>query len=153
MYDRVVPEGASPWRRRVVGAQAFYYTLTGVWPVIHMASFEAVTGPKVDDWLVKMVGLLAAAIGLSLGAAVLRGETRNAVVGTLALTSAMAFAAIDLWYGLSGRISPIYLADAAVQIGIIAALAWSSRSRRYPTSNPPNAGPLSTDPSVPNREP
>lgn len=73
-----------------------------------MPSFEAVTGPKVDDWLVKMVGLLAAAIGLSLGAAVLRGETGSAVAGTLALTSAMAFAAIDLWYGLSGRISPIY---------------------------------------------
>jgi energy-converting hydrogenase Eha subunit E len=129
MDDLVVPEGALPWRRRVIGAQAFYYTVTGIWPVIHMASFEAVTGPKVDDWLVKMVGLLAAAIGLSLGTAVFRGQTQGAVVGTLAVTSAAAFAGIDLWYGLSGRISPIYLADSALQIGIIAALAWSPRSR------------------------
>ena len=128
MYRSSPTERTSPWRRRVIGAQAFYYAVTGLWPVIHMASFEAVTGPKVDDWLVKMVGLLAAAIGLSLGTAVFRGETRSVAVGALALTSAMAFAAIDLWYGLSGRISPIYFADAAVEIGIIGALASLPRS-------------------------
>jgi hypothetical protein len=112
----------SGWHTRVVAAQAAYYAATGVWPIFHLRSFEAVTGPKVDDWLVHMVGLLAAAIGASLGTAVLRGETQAAAVGTLAMTSAFAFAAIDLWYGLSGRISPIYLGDAAVQVGLMLAL-------------------------------
>jgi hypothetical protein len=59
---------------------------------------------------------------------VLRGQTGSALVGTLALTSAMSFAAVDLWYWLGGRISPIYLTDAAVQIGTIGILAWPRRS-------------------------
>ncbi|VTR52312.1 Uncharacterised protein [Sphingobacterium thalpophilum] len=45
--------------------QGIYYCLTGIWPVIHISSFMAVTGPKTDLWLVKMVGLLSLAIGLS----------------------------------------------------------------------------------------
>jgi hypothetical protein len=110
------------WRRRVIAAQALYYVVTGLWPLFHLRSFEAVTGPKTDDWLVHTVGLLAAAIGASLGTAVLRRQTQGAVVSTLATTSAFAFAAIDLWYGLSGRIPPIYLADAAAQLGLIVLL-------------------------------
>jgi hypothetical protein len=113
---------ASSWRRLVIAAQASYYVVTGLWPIIHLRSFEVVTGPKEDDWLVHTVGLLAAAIGGSLGTAVLRFETHGAAVTALAMTSALAFAAIDLWYGLNGRISPIYLADAVVELGLIALL-------------------------------
>jgi energy-converting hydrogenase Eha subunit E len=120
---------ASRWRPRVIGAQALYYAVTGIWPVLHMPSFEAVTGPKVDDWLVRMVGLLALAIGVSLGAAVVRHQAREPLVDVLAFSSALAFAGIDLWYGLSGRIAAIYLADAAVQLAIIGALAWLPRPR------------------------
>lgn len=112
-------------RRRVLTVQAVYYVVTGIWPVVHLPSFEAVTGPKTDDWLVHTVGLLAAAIGLSLGTAVLRDEANDPVVGTLAVTGALAFAAIDLWYGLAGRIAPIYLADAAVQLILIVLLLWT----------------------------
>jgi uncharacterized membrane protein YecN with MAPEG domain len=115
------------WRRRVISVQAVYYVVTGIWPVIHLSSFEAVTGPKVDDWLVHTVGLLATAIGLSLGIAVLRDESDDRVVGALAVTSALAFASIDLWYGLSGLISPVYLADAAVQVVLIVLVLSSTR--------------------------
>jgi hypothetical protein len=44
-------------------------------------------------------------------------------VVVLAAGSATAFAGIDLWYGLSGRISPIYLADAAVELCLLLGLA------------------------------
>ena len=111
-----------PLVRLVVGGQAAYYVLTGIWPVMHMASFEAVTGPKVDDWLVQMVGLLATTIGVTLAVAV-RARRWGAEVRTLAIVSALSFAAIDLRYALSGRISPIYLADAVVEIAIVAVLA------------------------------
>jgi hypothetical protein len=50
-------------QRSVLRAQGGYYLVTGLWPLVHLASFEAITGPKVDDWLVRMVGLLAAVIG------------------------------------------------------------------------------------------
>jgi hypothetical protein len=112
----------SDLRKRLIAGQAVYYVVTGIWPVIHLRSFEAVTGPKADDWLVHMVGLLAAVIGITLGAAVLSDQTRGTVASTLAITSASAFAAIDLWYGLSGQISAIYLGDAAVQVGLISLL-------------------------------
>jgi hypothetical protein len=102
--------------------QSAYYMLTGIWPVLHMPSFEAITGPKVDDWLVRMVGLLAATIGVSLWLA-LRARRWTADIRALAILSALSFAAIDLRYGLGGRISPIYLADAAVELAIAAALA------------------------------
>jgi hypothetical protein len=110
-----------------MGGQAGYYFLTGVWPLLHMRSFEAVTGPKADDWLVRMVGLLAAVIGATLGVAVRRDHVELSEIRLLAATSAVAFAAIDLWYGLSGRISPIYLADVLPQLIFIAAAALGTR--------------------------
>jgi hypothetical protein len=112
------------WRRRLLALQAGYYGITGVWPLVHLRSFEAVTGPKTDDWLVHMVGLLAAAIGLVLGVSVRRGSVQTPEVTLLAISSALAFTAIDLWYGLTGRISPIYLGDAVVQICLILGLLF-----------------------------
>jgi ABC-type branched-subunit amino acid transport system permease subunit len=114
----------STWRRRLLTLQAGYYGITGVWPIVHLRSFEAVTGPKTDDWLVHMVGLLAAAIGLVLGVSVRRGSVQTPEITLLAISSALAFAAIDLWYGLTGRISPIYLGDAVVQICLILGLLF-----------------------------
>lgn len=112
MHDR--------WRRRLIGIQAVYYGITGLWSLVHLASFELVTGPKIDDWLVHMVGLLAAVIGMVLGLAAARNHGRSPEVVTLAAGSALAFAAIDLWYGLSGRISSVYLADAVLQFCLVA---------------------------------
>lgn len=105
-------------RNSVLRTQGFYYVLTGLWPVIHMPSFEAITGPKVDDWLVKMVGLLAAVIGSTLSLASQRAN-QSLEIFWLAVSSALAFTVIDVWYALGGRISPIYLADAAVEIAIV----------------------------------
>jgi hypothetical protein len=37
-------------------AQSIYYIATGLWPVFNLRSFERVTGPKTDGWLVKQAG-------------------------------------------------------------------------------------------------
>ncbi|HEU4681833.1 MAG TPA: hypothetical protein VFS51_08810 [Gemmatimonadales bacterium] len=124
------------WRARALTLQSVYYLVTGLWPVIHFPSFEAVTGPKTDDWLVHTVGVLAAAIGLSLGVAVVRAQTQAEPVTTLAIASALAFAGIDLVYGLSGRISPIYLVDAGVQFALVLVLSLTTRSAREPPVSP-----------------
>jgi hypothetical protein len=101
--------------------QAGYYIATGIWPLVSMRSFEAVTGPKTDRWLVRMVGLLAASIGTSIVVGLqeeqVRDETR-----VLAICSAASFTLIDTVYALKGRISKLYLADAAVEIAFIASL-------------------------------
>jgi hypothetical protein len=74
-----------------------------------------------------MVGLLAAVIGATLGVAVKndRGYVLDIVV--LAAGAAMAFAGIDLWYGLNGRISRIYLADATLELALLAGLVGTRR--------------------------
>jgi energy-converting hydrogenase Eha subunit E len=105
----------------VLYVQGGYYLVTGLWPLVHLASFEAITGPKVDDWLVRMVGLLAAVIGATLVVAA-RHEARTSEIYVLAIGSALAFAAIDTWYALQGQIAPVYLADAVVELGVVALL-------------------------------
>ena len=115
--------------RYVLGGQAAYYLLTGIWPVLDMDSFEAVTGPKVDDWLVTMVGLLVTTIGITLAIAV-RARRWTPEIRALAILSALSFIAIDLTYALSGRISPIYLADAVAEAVIAGALGLSILTAR-----------------------
>jgi hypothetical protein len=71
---------------------------------------------------------LAVAIGVVLGVATARNRVRSPEVVLLAAASAAAFAAIDLWYGSSGRISPVYLADAGLQICLIGGLLLTRRT-------------------------
>ena len=105
-----------------VGQGAFYLA-TGVWPLVHDRSFQAVTGPKVDVWLVKTVGCLVSVIGGVLLAAGVRRSVPTEL-RAIAAGSAAALAAIDIVYASRGRIFPIYLADAAVEIGLVA--AWGA---------------------------
>lgn len=110
-------------RRAALQFQAAYYVGTGLWPLASRRSFEAVTGPKVDWWLVQMVGLLAATIGTAI--AVGTREQRPApAIRTLAVLSAFSFAGIDIAYVARRRISPIYLGDAAVELALIAAIMF-----------------------------
>jgi hypothetical protein len=101
-------------------AQAIYFLTTGIWPLVSMRTFEKVTGPKVDEWLVRMVGLLAATIGvgLSVGA---RRDPRAPEIRTMGLLSALSFGAVDIYYVLRRRISPVYLLDAVAEGVFIAA--------------------------------
>ena len=101
--------------------QGAFYVLTGLWAIVHLPSFEAVTGPKTDDWLVKTVGVLVTAIG---GVLVLAGRRRRVTDELLLLGagSALGLAAIDLVYVTSGTIAPIYLLDAGVEM--LLALLW-----------------------------
>ena len=102
-------------RRDVALAQGSLYLVTGLWPILHYRSFERVTGPKRDDWLVKTTGGLIAAIGASLLAD--RGDGR----GILGPASAAVLAAADVVYASRRRISRVYLLDAIAEVAIIGA--------------------------------
>lgn len=107
-----------PNARAALRFQAAYYVVTGIWPLLSRRSFEAVTGPKADWWLVQMVGLLAATVGTALAVGA-REERPAPAVRTLAILSALSFAGIDTLHALRGRISKIYLADAAVEAALV----------------------------------
>lgn len=105
-------------RKFTLLTQSTYYLLTGIWPVIHLPSFMAVTGSKTDIWLVEMVALLTIAISIQLIAHINYKQSSP----TLAVTTALSFLVIDSHYALNGTISKIYLGDAAVQLAFLIAL-------------------------------
>jgi hypothetical protein len=102
---------------RIAWIQGLYYLVTGVWPIIHIQSFLIVTGPKVDLWLVKTVGVLITVIGgVLLSASRARRITDEIIL--LAAGSALGLAIIDVVY--ARHISSVYLADAAAELCLVA---------------------------------
>jgi hypothetical protein len=108
--------------------QGLYYVLTGLWSVVSIRTFQWVTGPKSDLWLVKSVGILLGVIGGVLSVAGLRRQTEPEI-SLLAVGSALGMAGIDVVYVTRRRISPVYLVDALVEV--IFVVSWVvSRTRR-----------------------
>jgi hypothetical protein len=94
--------------------------------LVSRRTFEAVTGPKKDFWLAQTVGVLVAFVGSVL---VLSGKRSR--VGQdarwLAASSSAGPAAIDAVYVARGRISKVYLADAAIEAALVS--AWIAYGR------------------------
>jgi len=111
--------GAPDIGRTLALVQGAYFLVTGIWALVSIGTFQKVTGPKTDLWLVKTVGVLVGVIGAVLGWAGMR-ERVTASERLLAVGSAAGLTAIDVIYVLRGRISPVYLLDAALEVGLIA---------------------------------
>ncbi|HYE19413.1 MAG TPA: hypothetical protein VEA69_13265 [Tepidisphaeraceae bacterium] len=115
----------------VAWAQAGYFVLTGVWPIVHVRSFMAVTGPKRDVWLVRTLGALISAVGASITTGALRGGANpSPELLTLAIGSAAALGAADVVYVARGTIARIYLADAVAEAVLIGAWVWAAWAGR-----------------------
>lgn len=111
------------WTFRI---QSLYYIASGALALVAMPLFLAITGPKTDLWLVRMVGLLAVTIGVSLGAAA-RQKRISADSIVLAIGAAASFTGIDVTYVVLHRISSVYLADAAVEIMLVSSICLALR--------------------------
>jgi hypothetical protein len=110
-----------PTRRVVAGSQAAYYLTTGILPLASRRAFESITGPKRDFWLVQTVGALVGVTGASLALAARDSRAvEEASIKTLAIGSALSLAAVDVVFVARGRISPIYLLDAAAELVLVA---------------------------------
>jgi hypothetical protein len=103
--------------------QGGYFLLTGIWPIVSIVTFQLVTGPKVDLWLVKTFGVLVAGVGVSL----ISGCRGNppAEIAVLGIVTAIGLAAAEINYVLRQRISPVYLADAALEGVFVAGWVWT----------------------------
>ena len=104
-------------------AQGAFYTASGVWPIVDLESFETVTGPKPEGWLVKTVGGLLGVTGAALTLAGLRKRV-TPEMALVAAGSAAVLATIDVVYVSRRRISPVYLLDAVAEGALIA--GWAS---------------------------
>lgn len=129
-------------KRLAAAVQGVYFTVTGVWPLLSLPTFEAVSGPKMDDWLVHTVAILITVIGLALLAAAWTNDT-GAAVRVIAIGSATGLAFIDFYYALRGVIWPIYMLDGVGELALI--LFWIAaivRERgRTPTPGVPKPMP------------
>ena len=104
--------------RLVAAVQGVYYIATGIWPLMSMYSFESVSGPKTDDWLVRTVGVLVLVVGLVLLSAAIKRDL-GAPVRILAIGSAGGLAFIDFFYAMRGVIWPVYMLDGLGEVALI----------------------------------
>src|SRR3954470_19322273 len=99
--------------------QGGYYLLTGVWPLVSIRTFQAVTGRKTDNWtgreadhwLVFCVGVLVGAVGAAMIVAAVRGNPSLEIM-VLALGCIVGLTGIDVVYVARRVLAPVYLADA-----------------------------------------
>ena len=111
---------------RVPLIQALYYLLTGLWPVVHIGSFQALTGPKGEHWLVRSTGLLLGVIGLTLAFSS-RCRPPSSETPVLGVGTAAVLAGVDVVYVLRRRIWPVYLGGALLERGFIG--CWAAARR------------------------
>jgi|SRR4051812_1895538 len=114
-------------RRKVAQVQSSFFVITGLWPLLHIRSFEWISGPKTDRWLVKTVGALIAVIGAVIGLAASRQRV-TPEIEALGAGSALALASIDVIYVAKRRIRWVYLLDAVAEVGL--AVAWGFVRRK-----------------------
>jgi hypothetical protein len=112
--------------------QSAFYLATGIWPLLSMNTFEKVTGPKTDKWLVKTVSMMINVVGVVLAVAGTRRKIAPEIP-LLAAGSALSLAAVDVVYVSKKRISKVYLLDAVAELLIVAlwVMAWTqSRGKK-----------------------
>ncbi|MFC4874034.1 hypothetical protein [Negadavirga shengliensis] len=100
--------------RNLLMLQGWYYLLTGIWPLIHIESFMWVTGPKLEIWLVKTVGVIITMVGTAFLLEAHYND-RSLSMKLLAVLAALGFIYVDIHYVARGTIHPVYLTDAFAQ--------------------------------------
>ena len=102
----------------VLLGQGLYYFVTGLWALLSMRTFEKVTGPKTDHWLLKTIGLMLVVIGLAL----ITGGVRKTItpeMAVLGVGTAGALLGIDVFNVSIKKIPRIYLLDAVAELVLI----------------------------------
>jgi hypothetical protein len=107
----------------VACAQGAYFLATGVWSLVDIQSFQRVTGRKTDLWLVRVVGVLVAALGSALLWNGVSGPVSQPMALAAAL-SAFGLMAVELVYVLRRVISPVYAVDAGLELAFL--LWWAA---------------------------
>lgn len=107
--------------KAIVWIQSLYILATAVWPIVHIASFMEVTGPKTDIWLVTTVGALLIPVAACL-LSYLAFDIPRIPALILGGLTCIAFIAIDFYYAFTDVIADIYLVDGILQIAFL--IVW-----------------------------
>jgi hypothetical protein len=124
--------------RLLLLVEGVYFLMTGVWPLVHLESFLAVTGPKRDLWLVQTVGALLGVMGLTMLLGAWRRAGAEAIF--LAVAAAATLATVDVVFVARRAIGPIYLLDALAELLLLAAWVGVGIALRQAHVQTPRAG-------------
>jgi hypothetical protein len=105
-------------QNQVALAQGLFNVVSGGWALVHRRSFEAVLGTKTDWWLVQTVAGLLVGNGMMQ----LRAGREGRGIGSarqVGMATAATLLAIELRYGIPGRIRRTYLLDVPVEVAWI----------------------------------
>jgi hypothetical protein len=108
-------------------AHAIYFVIGGLWAIVGRRSFEAITGPKVDYWLVRTVGGLLAATGGAIG---LAGASQRITpeIRWLAVATSAVLTLVDIIGTATGRVRRVYLLDAVANLVLIGGWLGTTRA-------------------------
>lgn len=98
--------------------QTLYYTITAVWPLLHIHSFVWVTGGKTDIWLVKTVSVLLLPYCFLLLYLTVN-QKRNFIIVISVMICCLGLAVVEAYYYFRGVIKWVYLADAVIQLAFL----------------------------------
>lgn len=99
--------------------QGIYYVITGMWPLVHLKSFEAISGNKKDHWLVFTVGLLILSSGLVFLYGALNRENVTPEIILLSVANTLSFIFIDVYFSWKKVIRKVYLMDGLIEFLIL----------------------------------
>ena len=111
--------------QQVLLAMGVYYFLTALWPLVHIKSFEKVTGPKNDHWLVYTVAAMIMCSSFVFLSASLNEFQPSKEILILAYSNAMALSLIDVVFVAKKVISKVYLLDAVSEMALLILLTLS----------------------------
>lgn len=108
-------------------AHGLFLTLGGLWPLLHMQSFEAIAGNLHDEWLVRTVAAVLLLLGgLLLNDAFFRGHiarTLRIIAGGVALILGV----VALIGGFTGHLAWVYVPVGLIHWGFTAGWIWAGR--------------------------
>lgn len=110
--------------RYLVLFQGGYYFVTAMWPLVHLPSFERITGDKQDHWLVYTVSLMILASALVLLYASLITSAIVPEVKILSISNCSFLMFVSTYFSLKGVIRKIYLAHASVEFFILSGVLY-----------------------------
>lgn len=114
----------------VMRAQGAFNLVNGLWPLVHLRSFEAVFGRKTDHWLVRTVAGFLLVVGVvQLGADTDASSIRLA--RRIGIGTSLVLGSIDVIYAPPRRISRLYLLDALAEGSLIAAWLTARAATPY----------------------
>lgn len=111
--------------KTVLLIQGLFYLMTAIWPLVHIRSFEKITGPKQEHWLVYTVAVMILCSSLVFLSAATGPFMVGKEVIILSLSNIIALAGIDIVFVFKRIISKVYLLDALAELALAVMLIAS----------------------------